>query len=386
MVTHLGEVAELAEEGGLHRDVRGRDAPEQVEHRLEDGHAQRGVEEHDLLQRARRRRRDAVVGVDEGAHEEAAPRGAVDDEVARDAARVEEGEHAHRVAVQPAPLLLVVAARGVGVLELRLVLRARQRRLVAQQRPVGRGARVRGPQQGRVEREGARLLAVVRVVPAAHVGEVEHVVVLVALLGQRAVVHGEPEQHRLGPCAGGRNGRGRARRGGRELPEVRGEGRLPLLGGAQEGRLHDGLVRSARPGAQPERRVPQADALQAHLLVRRAKDVLDVRREPGGDLALHPGEALAALGRGGAALGELALHVEDRHERAHRGGGVRGGSALPAELQEGEDELLDRPRDAVGRHAHEDVGDGLDELCGVGELGGRTGHTTHAGQATRQPG
>ena len=37
VVTHLGEVAELAEEGGLHCDVRGRDAAEQVEHRLEDG-------------------------------------------------------------------------------------------------------------------------------------------------------------------------------------------------------------------------------------------------------------------------------------------------------------------------------------------------------------
>ena len=55
------------------------------------------------------------------------------------------------------------------MLELRLVLRTRERRLVAQQRPVGRGARMRGPQEGRVEREGAGLLAVVRVVPAAHV-------------------------------------------------------------------------------------------------------------------------------------------------------------------------------------------------------------------------
>ena len=35
VVTHLGEVAELAEEGGLHCDVRGRDAAEQVEHRLD---------------------------------------------------------------------------------------------------------------------------------------------------------------------------------------------------------------------------------------------------------------------------------------------------------------------------------------------------------------
>ena len=48
----------------------------------------------------------------------------------------------------------------------------------------------------------------------------------------------------------------------------------------------------------------------------------------------------------------LGFGVESGHQRAHRGGGVGGGSPLPAELQEGQDELLDRPRDAVGRHAH----------------------------------
>ena len=91
MRTHLREVAELSEERGLHGDVRGGDAPEQAEHRLEDGHPQAGVEVHDLLQGARRRGRDAVVGMHEGAYEEAAARDAVDDEVAWDAAGVEEG-------------------------------------------------------------------------------------------------------------------------------------------------------------------------------------------------------------------------------------------------------------------------------------------------------
>ena len=225
--THLGEVAELSEERGLHRDVRGGYAPEQAEHRLEDGHPQARVEAHDLLQGARRRGRDVVVGVHEGAHEEAAAREAVDDEVAGDAAGVEEREHAHGVAVEPAPLALVVATRGVGVLQLRLVLRPGQGRLVAQERPAGRKPRVRGPQQRGVEGQGARLLAVVRVVPAAHVREVKHVVVVVTLLGHSAVVHGEAQQQRLRPCACGRERRRGAGGGGRELPEVGGEGRLP---------------------------------------------------------------------------------------------------------------------------------------------------------------
>jgi hypothetical protein len=181
--THLGEMAELPEQRGLHSDVRGGDAPEQAEHRLEDGHPQPGVQVHDLLQGARGRGRDAIVWVHEGTHEEASTREAVDNEVAGDAARVEEGKHTHGVAVEPAPLTLAVAARGVGVLELRLVLCPRQGRLVAQQRPAGREPRVRGPKEHRVQGQGARLLLVVGVVPAAHVRQVEHVVVLIPLLG-----------------------------------------------------------------------------------------------------------------------------------------------------------------------------------------------------------
>ena len=127
--------------------------------------------------------------------------------------------------------------------------------------------------------------------------------------------YGEPEQHRQ-PLRRWQQGPRATRRGGRELTEVGGEGRFHCWAA-----LRGAPPRRARPQRQAGRTargcVPQADALQAHLLVSRAQDALDVRREPWGP-ALHPGEALAAVRRGGPALGELARRRESPRARASR--------------------------------------------------------------------
>ena len=326
---------------------------------------------HDALHRVGGGAADPLIRVCERLEEERAPF-AVDHEVGGDGRGVEEGKDAERVLVELRPVVDAPAILREGVGEGGGVADVGEDRLVSQQRSAGRTVGVRVPDQLRIERD-CPLLNLRHADKGAPKGELErrrgrpaerHPAAVRDQLERALRAAGVLDRGLL--CWGGRLGRvaldhlehsvhvgERALLVQRVRPKFEGDRRRevgPMLGHLAVGRV-DG-----------QRVVAHADVLQAALGMRRPEHVPDRGGEQLGHLELH-----ARIGRG-----EVALWVEHQRERAHPHHRVRRrGVAALAELEEGHDDLLHRPLHRVRRHAHDDLGEDLDELSRVRQLAQR---------------